>query len=46
MYYFGFGGDIVEYFERYRRQLRSRNEIATVAGVSDSDVSRLRAMYQ
>ena len=46
MYYFGFGGDIVEYFERYRRQLRSRNDIATVAGVSDSDVSRLRAMYQ
>jgi hypothetical protein len=45
MYYFGFGGDIVEYFERYRRQLRSRNDIATFAGVSDSDVSRLRAIY-
>ena len=45
MYYFGFGGDIVEYFERYRRQLRSRNDIGKVAGVSGSDVSRLRAMY-
>ena len=45
MYFFGFGGDIVEYFERYRRQLRSRNDIATVAGVSGADVSRLRALY-
>jgi predicted Zn-dependent protease len=45
MYFFGFGGDIVEFFERYRRQLSSRNDIATVAGVSDADVSRLRAMY-
>jgi len=45
MYYFGFGGDIVEYFERYRRQLRSRNDIATVAGSSDADVRRLREMY-
>jgi len=45
MYFFGFGGDIVEFFERYRRQLRSRNDIATAAGVSEADVSRLRAMY-
>ena len=45
MYFFGFGGDIVEYFERYRRQLRSRSDIAAVAGVSAADVSRLRAMY-
>lgn len=45
MYFFGFGGDIVEYFERYRRQLRVRDDIATVAGVSAADVSRLRAMY-
>ena len=41
MYFFGFGGDIVEYFDRYRRQLRSRNDIATVAGVSGADISRL-----
>jgi hypothetical protein len=45
MYYFGFGGDIVEYFERYRRQLRSRSDIAAVAGVSNADVGRLKAMY-
>jgi hypothetical protein len=45
MYYFGFGGDIVEYFERYRRQLRSTMDIARVAGVSESDVRRLKAMY-
>jgi len=45
MYFFGFGGDIVEYFDRYRRQLHSRGDIGTVAGVSDADVSRLRAMY-
>lgn len=45
MYFFGFGGDIVEYFERYRRQVRVRNDIASVAGVSEADVSRLRALY-
>ena len=45
MYFFGFGGDIVEYFDRYRRQLRARNDIATVAGVSAADISRLRALY-
>jgi hypothetical protein len=45
MYYFGFGGDIVEYFERYRRQLRSTKDIAGLAGVSEGDVRRLRAMY-
>ncbi len=45
MYFFGFGGDIGEYFERYRRQLRNRSDIAAVAGVSDADVSRLRMLY-
>jgi hypothetical protein len=45
MYFFGFGGDIVEYFERYRRQLRVRDDIAAVAGVSDADIRRLREMY-
>jgi hypothetical protein len=45
MYFFGFGGDIVEYFERYRRQLRSRDDIAAFAGASAADISRLRAMY-
>ena len=45
MYYFGYGGDIVEYFVRYRAQLRSRNDIAAVAGLSAADVSRIKSMY-
>jgi hypothetical protein len=45
MYYFGYGGDIVEFFSRYRRQLRSRSDIARVAGLSDADIKRLRALY-
>jgi hypothetical protein len=45
MYYFGYGGDIVEYFGRYRSQLRSRNDIAAVSGLSVADVSRIKAMY-
>jgi predicted Zn-dependent protease len=45
MYSFGFGGDVVEYFVRYRTQLRSRNDIAAVSGLSAADVSRIKAMY-
>ena len=45
MYFFGYGGDIVEYFSRYRRQLRSRACIASVSGLSDGDVRRLKALY-
>ena len=45
MYYFGYGGDIVEYFRRYRAQIQTRNDIAKVAGVSDADVMRVRAIY-
>jgi hypothetical protein len=45
MYYFGYGGDVVEYFSRYRVQLRSRNDIAAVSGLSDTDVSRIKAIY-
>ena len=45
MYYFGYGGDIVEFFGRYRRQLRSRADIARVSGLSETDVKRLRALY-
>ena len=42
MYSFQYGGDIVEYFGRYRRQLKSRNDIASVSGLSAADVQRLR----
>jgi matrixin len=45
MYFFGYGGDIVQYFDRYRAQLRSRGDIAAVSGLSDGDVARLRAIY-
>jgi predicted Zn-dependent protease len=45
MYFFGFGGDIPGFFGRYRSQLRSRGDIANVSGLSDEDVSRVRALY-
>lgn len=45
MYYFGFGGDVAEYFGRYRAQIHMRNDIAAVSGLSDADVARVRAIY-
>jgi Matrixin len=45
MYYFGYGGDVAEYFARYRKQLHSRNDIASVSGLSDGDMRRIRALY-
>jgi hypothetical protein len=45
MYFFGFGGDIPGYFGRYRAQLRSRDDIARVPGLSASDVASVRARY-
>lgn len=45
MYFFGFGGDILAFFERYRSQLRSRDHIANVAGLSEGDLAQLRALY-
>lgn len=45
MYFFGYGGDVVEYFGRYRAQIHTRSDIAAVSGLSDSDVARLRAIY-
>jgi hypothetical protein len=41
MYSLRSGGDIVQYFSRYRQQLRTRNDIAVTAGLSESDVRRL-----
>jgi hypothetical protein len=46
MYYFGFGGDIVDYFMRYRRKLQSRSDISTNSGLSVADVRVLRALYR
>jgi matrixin len=45
MYFFGFGGDIVKYFGRYRDQIRVRSDIAGAAGVSQNDIRRLRLLY-
>jgi hypothetical protein len=45
MYFFGYGGDIVEYFSRYRRQLKSRSDIASTSGLSDADVMRVKALH-
>jgi hypothetical protein len=45
MYYFGFGGDITEYFGRYRADLRTRADIAKVSGLSKNDIARIRALY-
>lgn len=41
MYYFGFGGDIDEYFGRYRRKLSVREDIRKNSGLSPADVQRL-----
>ncbi len=45
MYFFGYGGNVAEYFERYRGQIKSRSDIQSVSGLSDGDISRIRAMY-
>ena len=41
MYSFQFGGDIPEYFGRYRRKLRTRADIAKNSGISPQDKARL-----
>jgi len=45
MYYFGFGGDIPGFFSRYRARLRTRDDVPGVAGLSDADIARVRALY-
>ncbi len=45
MYSFQNGGDLEEYFARYRRRLKERKEIKTLGGYSELDARRLsRAM--
>ncbi len=46
MYSFGYGGDFVAYFMRYRTRLRSREDIARYSGLSDSDAEVLRSLYK
>jgi hypothetical protein len=45
MYYFGYGGNVVEYFGRYRSQIHVRNDIAAVSGLSEGDANHIRAIY-
>lgn len=45
MYSFQYGGDFVEYFSRYRRQLKSRDDIAMVSGMSEADRAKVRTLY-
>ena len=45
MYSFAFGGDIVEYFKRYRRALDDRSDIRFHSGLSENDREVLRRAY-
>jgi hypothetical protein len=45
MYYFGFGGNIVDYFMRYRSKLQSRGDIARYSGLSVDDIAALHRVY-
>jgi hypothetical protein len=45
MYFFGYGGNIFQFFNRYREQLRFRSDIAAIPGMSEADIGRVRAMY-
>jgi predicted Zn-dependent protease len=46
MYSFGFGGDIVEYFERYRRKIAAREDIRTQSAISAYDRQRLLELFR
>jgi hypothetical protein len=46
MYFFGYGGDIVDYFMRYRNKLQTRADISKFSGLSSSDTQVLRALYR
>jgi len=45
MYSFQYGGDITEYFARYRRQLSVRSDIRKHSGMSDEDRRRLVELW-
>ena len=46
MYSFQYGGDIPEYFGRYRRLLNARPDIRKHSGMSDADRRRLVEIYR
>ncbi len=45
MYSFQFGGDIDEYFGRYRRKVETRADIRKNAGMSDEDRRRIAQLF-
>ena len=45
MYSFQYGGDFVEYFERYRRQLKSRADIPALSVPAAEEITRLWSLY-
>ena len=45
MYNFQYGGDIPEYFARYRRKLKSRDDIHKNPGLSTYDRERIAALH-
>jgi hypothetical protein len=45
MYYFGYGGDLVGYFLRYRDKLQSRGDIAKFSGLSANDIAELKKRH-
>ena len=46
MYSFEYGGNILDYFGRYRRKLRTASDIPLNSGFSTEDQKRLLAIYQ
>jgi hypothetical protein len=46
MYSFQYGGDISEYFGRYRRQLSSRADIRKHSGMSPEDRKQLLEIFR
>jgi hypothetical protein len=46
MYFFGYGGNILDYFMRYRNKLQVRSDIAKYSGLSAGDVEVLRTLYK
>jgi hypothetical protein len=45
MYFFGYGGDILEYFGRFRRAVTARADIEAGPALSSNDLARVRALY-
>jgi hypothetical protein len=45
MYYFGYGGDLVAYFLRYRDKLQSRADISKFSGLSPNDIAVLKKLH-